>query len=444
MLVAGASFPANNEENTAGKNGSLMDENTNRIYTEILKSELKTALGCTEPIAIAYCVAYAKRVLGKTPDHCDVYCTGSMIKNASAVTVPQTGGLRGIEAAALAGLFGGDAEQELEVLSAITDNDRKQIQAAMGTGLVCVHLQEHEVPLRVEAVLTAGGDTASAEVIHTHTGLGTVQRNGTVLSQTSKESAEDDEAKFKSLNIRDILAYADTVELSQVEELLKKQISQNRQIAGEGLQRDWGARVGKTILAQSGSDLRARAIAVAAAGSDARMNGCALPVVINGGSGNQGLTVSLPVLAFAEAKSASEEQLLRALCVSNLVSLRQKSEIGRLSAYCGVVCAATGAIAGIGYLNGDTYEVIAQSIVNSIGCIGGMVCDGAKSSCADKIAVALQCAFLGYDLACAGAGFQSGEGIVKDGVEETIDSVGRMARRGMQETNREILEIMMD
>ena len=421
-----------------------MDENTSKIYTDILKSELKTAMGCTEPIAIAYCVAYAKSILGKMPDQCDIYCTGSMIKNASAVTVPQTGGLRGIEAAALAGLFGGDANKELEVLSTLGEEDQKQIQAAMGTGLVRIHLQEHETSLWIEAVLRAGEDSASAEVIHTHTGLGTVRRNGVVLSQWGSEREQDDEAKLKSLNVRDILAYADSVELSLVENLLRQQILHNSRIAGEGLKRDWGARVGKTILAQNGEDLRTRAIAMAAAGSDARMNGCAMPVVINGGSGNQGLTVSLPVVAYAEEKGATQEQLFRALCVSNLVSLRQKAEIGRLSAYCGVVCAATGAIAGIGYLNGDSYDVIAQSIVNSIGCIGGMICDGAKSSCADKIAIALQCAFLGYDLAKAGSGFQKGEGLVKSGVEETIDSIGRMARLGMRETNREILDIMME
>lgn len=421
-----------------------MDENTNRIYTDILKDELKIALGCTEPIAIAYCVAYAKSILGKMPDRCDLYCTGSIIKNANVVTVPQTGGVRGIEAAALAGLFGGDAARELEVLSALNDEDRQMIHGHMGDGLIRIHLEEHETPLRIEAVLCAGEDSASAEVIHTHTELGTVRRNGVVLHECNQQDASNEELRFERLNISDILTYADTVDLSEVADLLRLQIRHNSAIASEGLEHDWGARVGKTILAQSGRSLRARAKALAAAGSDARMNGCALPVVINGGSGNQGLTVSLPVIAFAEDSAIEEERLLRALCVSNLVSLRQKTQIGRLSAYCGVVCAATGAIAGIAYLNGDSYDVIAQSIVNSIGCIGGMVCDGAKSSCADKIAIALECAFLGYDLACAGTGFQHGEGIVKSGVEETIESVGRMARKGMRETNREILEIMME
>ena len=421
-----------------------MDEQTNRIYTDILKNELKTALGCTEPIAIAYCVAYAKSILGKMPDQCDVYCTGSIIKNAGAVTVPQTGGLRGIEAAVLAGLFGGDAGKELEVLSSLSEHDRKRIQSTMGTGLVRVHHQEHEVPLRIEAVLRAGEDTASAEVIHTHTELGTVRHNGVLLRQSSDESKPNEEDGLKRLNVRDILCYADSVELAQVEEILQRQILQNSRIAEEGLKRDWGVRVGKTVLTQKRGDVRTKAIAMAAAGSDARMNGCSMPVVINGGSGNQGLTVSLPVVAHAEAIGASQEQLIRALCVSNLISLRQKAEIGRLSAYCGAVCAATGAIAGIGYLNGDSYDVISQSIVNSIGCIGGMICDGAKSSCADKIAVALECAFLGYDLAKAGSGFLQGEGLVKSGVEETIDSIGRMARCGMRETNREILDIMME
>jgi len=421
-----------------------MDDQTKQTYKEILTSELKTVLGCTEPIAIAYCVAYAKKVLGKMPDRCELYCTGSIIKNANVVTVPQTGGLRGIEAAALAGLFGGDATKELEVLTTLTEDDRRMIHEHMGGGFVHVHLKEHEASLRIEAVLYAGEDTASVELIHTHTGIGTVLRNGIVLHENNQTSTPEKELKYDCLNIADILAFADTVELSEIEDLLRVEIRDNTAIANEGLEHDWGARVGKTILAQNGEGLRAKAKAMAAAGSDARMNGCALPVVINSGSGNQGLTVSLPVIVYAKEKGIEEERLLRALCVSNLVAIRQKTEIGRLSAYCGAVCAAAGAVAGIAYLKGDSYEVISQSVVNSIGCVGGMICDGAKSSCASKIAVALDSAFLGYDMASAGDVFQDGEGIVKSGVEETIKNVGRMAREGMRETNRVILEIMME
>ena len=420
-----------------------MDEQTCQIYTEILRSELKTALGCTEPIAIAYCVAYAKNILGKMPEQCHLYCTSSIIKNANVVTVPQTGGLRGIEAAALAGLFGGDAARELEVLSSLNDDDNRRIREYLGSGLVRIHLTEHETPLRIEAVLQAGEDNVSVEIIRTHTGLGTVRKNGVVLHENRQQDSIDEAHRYERLNIRDILTFADTVDLSKFADLLRLQIRHNTSIANEGLNHDWGVRVGKTILARSEGDPRAKAKAMAAAGSDARMNGCALPVVINSGSGNQGLTVSLPVIVYAEEMGVAEERLLRALCVSNLVAIRQKTAIGRLSAYCGAVCAATGAIAGISYLNGDSYEVLSQAIVNSIGCIGGMVCDGAKSSCANKIAVALECAFLGYDLASEGEAFQEGEGIIKSDVEETIDSVGRMAKEGMNETNRVILDIML-
>ena len=421
-----------------------MDVLTCQRYQKILENELKPAMGCTEPIAIAYCVAYAKSVLGRLPDRCDLYCTSSIIKNANVVTVPQTGGLRGIEAAALAGFFGGDATRELEVLSSLTDDDRNKIREHLGIGLIRIHLIEHETPLRIEAVLYAGEDSASAEIVGTHTGLGTVRRNGVVLNEGRHRSLHEEESPYESLHIRDILAFAETVDLSELADLLRLQIRYNTGIANEGLTHDWGVRVGKTILTRGEGDLRAKAKAMAAAGSDARMNGCAMPVVINSGSGNQGLTVSLPVIVYAEEMGVAEERLLRALCVSNLVAIRQKTVIGRLSAYCGAVCAATGAIAGISYLHGDSYEVISQSIVNSIGCIGGMICDGAKSSCANKIAIALECAFLGYDLAREGEAFQEGEGIIKSGVEETIDSIGRMAKEGMHETNRVILDIMLE
>lgn len=422
----------------------MIDEMIFRQYTEILKEELKPSLGCTEPIAIAYCTAYAKKVLGKAPERCDLYCTGSVIKNANIVTVPQTGGLKGIEAAALAGLFGGDAERELEVLSSLTQADREEIRNQLGGTLVKIHLDESDTQLRIEARLRAGTDTASVEIIHWHTEIGNVFRNGVCLKKRDEQHEQEEQRKYAGLNIHDILEFSEHCDLAELSENLCLQIHHNSAIAKEGLTNDWGARVGKTILSRGENSARTWGKALASAGSDARMSGCAMPVVICGGSGNQGLTVSLPVIAFAQEKNATQEQLMRALCVSNLVSLRQKTEIGRLSAYCGVVCAATGAIAGIGYLNGDGYDVISASIVNSIACIGGMVCDGAKSSCADKIAIALECAYLGYDLASNGDGFQNGEGLVKSGVEETINSIGRMARCGMAETNREILDIMLE
>lgn len=420
-----------------------MEEKIKKVYTAILKDELKVALGCTEPIAISYCAAYAKKLLGKMPEDCKIYCSGNIIKNVKAVTVPGTDGLKGIEAATLAGLVGGDEENKLEVLTNISDSQRDEIKSLMGSGLVHINFLESEHPLHIIIELKAGNDTVSVEVIDSHTELGNVKKNSQVLHKRNNSIKKQAEINYGLLNIKSIMEYADSVNLDDVEDILKDQIEKNYSIAQEGLKNNWGAAVGRTLINSESKGIQTMAKAMAAAGSDARMNGCLMPVVINSGSGNQGLTVSLPVIVYAKANGVSEEILLRALCVSNLVAIHQKAYIGKLSAFCGAVCAATGAVTGIAYLQGASYEVIDQTIVNSIANAGGMVCDGAKSSCAGKIATALESAFLGYELAKCGHGFYNGEGIVKESVEKTIESVGRMARKGMRSTDTEILKIML-
>lgn len=421
---------------------ALTQEKIN-LYTRFLHEELKPAMGCTEPIAIAYGAAYARKVLGTEAEQYTVECSGNIIKNVMAVTVPQTGGLRGIETAVLAGAIGGDADRELEVLSTVTEQDIEKIKKGLEDHLVTVKPLDTLHTLHIIVHAYAGEDSVSVEIIDTHSNVGTVVKNGQVIREHTATLEDEDLTDRRTLNVADILAYGDQVPLEQVQELLEKQIQCNTAISQEGLTGKWGAAVGKTLLATCGDTVRTRAKAAAAAGSDARMNGCAMPVIINSGSGNQGMTVSLPVIIYAESMGVSHEKLLRALSVANLVAIHQKTDIGRLSAFCGAVSAATGAVAGIAYLEGASYEVIAQTIINSIANVGGMVCDGAKSSCAGKIASALESAFLGYELAQEGRGFYSGEGIVKADVEATIASVGRMASKGMRGTDQEILNIMV-
>lgn len=420
-----------------------LDQNTIALYTKFLHEELVPAMGCTEPIAIAYGAAYARKVLGKPAERYEVECSGNIIKNVKAVTVPQTGGLKGIEAAVLAGAIGGDADRELEVLSTVNQADLCEIRRGLEERVVAVKPLDSTHTLHIIIHAFAGGDSACVEIIDTHNNVGKVVKNGQVIHQRVEIAAQDDISERRTLNMEDILEYADRVDLTLVRDVLERQINYNSAISREGLGGKWGAAVGKTLLDTCGAGIRVRAEAAAAAGSDARMSGCAMPVVINSGSGNQGMTVSMPVITYAKELGVSHEKLLRALCVANLVAIHQKTDIGRLSAFCGAVSAATGAAAGIAYMEGASYAVIAQTVVNSLANVGGMVCDGAKPSCAAKIVSALESAFLGYELAKRGRGFYDGEGIVKADVEATIASVGRMASVGMRSTDREILNIMI-
>lgn len=415
-------------------------------YTALLKDELRAATGCTEPIAIAYCAALSARALGTVPTRCEAACSGNVIKNTKTVTVPNTGGMKGIKAAVLAGVLFGDADRELEVLSAVSPDEAETIKKMAATLPVAVKLLKSGHSLHIQVTCFAGESWASAEIMDTHTGVSRVTRNGAAvferesgLTPDSQRTGPDEAA----LNVADILDYARRVDLSGIRDVLLRQAAYNSAIAKAGMSGDWGASVGKTLLLARGDNDKTRIVSGAAAGADARMNGCALPVIINSGSGNQGMTASLPVVERARQLGAPEELLLRALAVSNLVSIHQKTAIGRMSAYCGAVSAATGSAVGIAFLEGASDEVIKQTIVNSLAVTSGMLCDGAKSSCAGKIANALDGALLAYEMAKRDLGYQAGEGIVKKDVESTIQGVGQIASQGMRETDIEVLQVMI-
>lgn len=415
-------------------------------YILILKSELIEALGCTEPIAIAYATAKAKAVLGKQPERMEVGCSGNIVKNVKGVVVPNTGGLIGIAAAAIAGVVGGDSDRGLQVLESVKDEQHEEIRRLIKEKYCDVyHLQGVE-NLYIEAKVYSGNESAEVCIENAHTNITKIVKNGKVLFENKAGDHNDpEEAGDRSLlTIKDIIEFADTVNLDEVRDILKNQIQMNTAISEEGLKNNYGVSVGKTLMKCYGDDVKIRARAKAAAGSDARMSGCSLPVVINSGSGNQGITASLPVIEYAKELKVSEDKLLRALIISNLTSIHQKALIGKLSAYCGAVSAAAGSGAGITYLHGGSYEEISRTIVNTIANVGGIVCDGAKPSCAAKIATAVEAAILGYQLSSQGRVFKGGEGLVKDGVEATIESFGRVGKRGMESTDVEIINIMLD
>ncbi len=423
-----------------------MDRELYQNHLELLKEELVVALGCTEPIAIAYAAARARQVLGEMPEHCTVHCSGNIVKNVMGVTVPNSGGLRGIDVAAVLGIVGGDAERELAVLEGITDSHREQVRQLLQEGFCTCKLIENVATLYIVVELNAGAHTALVEIQNTHKNITRMEKDGvSVMEQTVSSCQQEEKACDRSLlTVDNVLEFADAVSLEEIEPIITPQIEHNMAICKEGLEHPYGAEVGRILLDGNKSPtvgLRARAYA--AAGSDARMNGCPMPVVINSGSGNQGITVSVPVVIYAEDRNLPREKLLRALVVANLISVHQKSYIGSLSAYCGVVSAACGAACGICYLLDHPKSVLYDTITNTIATVGGMVCDGAKSSCAAKISTALQTALLGMKMGVHDRSFQPGEGLVKEDVEETISNFGRMGRVGMKSTDHEILNIML-
>lgn len=413
-------------------------------YIEILKSELVVALGCTEPIAIAYAAAKAREVLGAMPTSISIASSGNIIKNVKGVTVPNSGGLKGVEIAAILGVVGGDAKEGLEVLQGITDAHRATAKELLAGGYCTCSLIKNESNLFVRATAYKGKDSAVVEIKNKHTNIVKIMKNEEVIFSTALEAAKSGAGNKDLLNVKDILDFAQHVELSLIQDLIQQQIQINSEISNEGLTGDYGVSVGKTLLKYDGASVKNRAKAAAAAGSDARMSGCSLPVVINSGSGNQGLTVSMPVIVYAKELGVSDEKLYRALAAANLTAILQKKYIGSLSAYCGAVSAACGSAVGIAYLNDASYEQISQTITNTLANIGGMVCDGAKPSCAAKIASAVDSAIMGYQMSCEGKAFQYGEGLVKSDVEKTIASIGRMGKDGMKETDIEILNIMLE
>jgi L-cysteine desulfidase len=422
----------------------MLSDGQREEYLAILRAELVPALGCTEPIAVALAAAKARETLGKMPDRAEILCSGNIVKNVKGVVVPNTGGLKGIEAAALAGIVGGDASRGLEVLEGLGPKAIAEVRSLLDKGACVARLAEGVDSLYIAAKLYAGRESAEARISGSHTRVSALYKNGQCLYDADEfpQGVPAVTSERDELTVQGILEFADGVELGAIELIMSEQVRLNCAISDEGLAHHYGVDVGATALKNRGDDLRTRASARAAAGSDARMSGCSMPVVINSGSGNQGIAASLPVIEYAREMGLPEERLYRALAVSNLVAIHQKRKIGRLSAYCGAVSAAAGSGAGISYLCGGSYEDISATIVNTIATIGGMVCDGAKPSCAAKIFQAVDAAILAHDLSASGKVFGPGDGLVKGDVEGTIESIGRMGRVGMKGTDDEIITIM--
>ena len=426
-----------------------MDAVSYQDYVNILKEELVPAMGCTEPIAIAYAAAVLRETLGRPAERMEVEASGNIIKNVKSVFVPGTGGLRGIPAAAAAGMAAGDPSLDLEVLSQIGEAEQARIREYLARTPITVKLADSPLIFDILVRAWAGEDSALVRIANYHTHIVRIEKNGAILKDLPVQAAAEEGLTDKSvLSVRGILEFAREADLSDVEETLSRQIRFNTAIAQEGLRGDYGANIGQVLLSAYGDDVKIRAKAMAAAGSDARMNGCGLPVVIVSGSGNQGLTASLPVIEYAKELGTDQETLYRALLVSDLITIHLKAEIGRLSAYCGAVSAGCGSGAGIAYLYGKDkpeealLKDVSHTIVNSLAVVSGMVCDGAKASCAAKIASAVDAGILGFTMYQQGQQFRGGDGIISKGVEETIHNIGLLATQGMRETDREILDIM--
>lgn len=413
-----------------------------QYYVDILKEELVPAMGCTEPIAIAYAAATARDVLGAMPERCEIAVSGNIIKNAKSVVVPHTGGMKGIEAALVAGLISNRADARLEVLSKIREEDIDTMRLVREELPIKVSLAESGSPFEIIVRAYSGDSYALVRIADRHTNIVRIEKDGEVLLESEGDILH--EVKRRELSVREIIDFANTCTLSDVIPTLKRQIDCNMAIAREGLSGNWGASVGRVYLDSYLPDISVKAKAYAAAGSDARMNGCELPVIINSGSGNQGMTASIPVVIYWEALGLDEDMLYRALLVSNLITIHVKHGIGTLSAYCGAVAAGAGAGCGIAYLYGGGFTEVAHTLVNALAIDSGLICDGAKASCAAKIATAVENGILGFNMYRMGKQFLGGDGIVKKGVENTIDSVSRLAREGMTVTDREILAIMLD
>ncbi len=414
-----------------------------KTYIKILEEELIPAMGCTEPIAIAYASAKARKTLGVLPERILCEVSGNIIKNVKSVVVPHTGGLRGIGAAAAIGAFAGDADGELEVLSQIGDDETNALGAYIAATPIEIVHKETEHAFDITVTVYGNDESAAVRLAGRHTNVVLVEKNGEALFE-SPEIEEEKKTNREVLSVEGIMDFADSVDVSDVREVIMRQVKYNMAIAMEGLKNDYGANIGKVLLHGKENVLQRKMRAYAAAGSDARMNGCCLPVVINSGSGNQGITASVPVIVYAHHMGFSEEKLIRALCVSNLITTHLKTGIGCLSAYCGVVSAGAGAASGVAYLMGGDTKTVAHTIVNTLAMDSGIICDGAKASCAAKISSAVDAGMLGLNMYLQGNQFYGGDGIVTKGVEATIANVGRLARNGMSETDKEIIKLMME
>ena len=420
----------------------LTKENSDK-YVNILKEELIPAMGCTEPISIAYAVAQAKSVLGETPIRARLEVSGNIVKNAKSVTVPHTGGLRGIKSAFAAGLVSNEADARLEVLAHVNGEQIKEIKRVRDEFDVEIVTPEDCRTFDIRVTLYSENHVSFVRIADTHTNVVCVKKDGETLMEKPLETVSK-KTDRSILNVEDILAFARSVDVALVKDTLDRQIQYNMAIAEEGIRNDYGANVGKVLLRAYQPDIKITAKAYAAAASDARMNGCELPVIINSGSGNQGITASVPVIVYARGLQVSTENLYRALCVSNLITIHLKNGIGTLSAYCGVVSAGAGAACGVAFLLGGGIAEINHTLVNALAIDSGIICDGAKASCAAKIATAVESGLLGLNMYYNGNQFYAGDGIVKKGVENTIKSVSRLAQDGMRETDKEIIRIMLD
>ena len=415
-----------------------------QAYVSILEEELKPAMGCTEPIAIAYCAAVAREVLGGLPEKVKVGASGSMIKNVKSVIVPNTDHLKGIPAAAAAGIVAGDPKKELEVIASVTKEQITAMKEFLQTTPVEVEHIDNGITFDIIVTLTRGTDTSMVRIANYHTNVVHIEKNGEVIRDIPVNGEEEEGLTDRSLlDMEHIWDFIHTVDVNDIREVLERQKTYNMAIAREGMRGKYGSNIGALLLDMNGNDVRTRARAMAAAGSDARMNGCELPVIINSGSGNQGITASVPVIVYATELGVDEDTMYRAMALSDLTTIHQKTPIGRLSAYCGAVSAGAGSGAGIAYLSGASYDEVVHTVINAVAIISGMVCDGAKASCAAKIAEAVDAGIIGYYMAKRGQNFDDGDGIVTAGIEATIRNVGRLAKEGMKETNDEIISIMI-
>ena len=424
----------------------MLSSLTKSTYEAILRSQLRPAMGCTEPIAIAYAAAILTELLEGTPTEISAHFSGNIIKNVKSVIVPATGGRHGIEAALAAGVVSARPDKRLEVLTVLTSEDGERIDKVISECCIKISKLNTGCSFELELYGVRGNKSATVKISGEHTNVieATADGKDYTAKYNEKTIVEEsgEEPDFSLLNVEDIVKYADEVDLDTVRPYLMKQIALNMAIAEEGLRGEWGAQIGRVMLSM-GNDLSRRARAYAAAGSDARMSGCEMPVCIISGSGNQGITSSVPVKIYADYLGKSEDELFRALIVSDLITIHQKTGIGTLSAYCGAISAGVGAGAGICYLQGGKYREIAHTIVNAVAILSGTICDGAKPSCAAKIAMAVESGIMGYEMWKSGSQFHGGDGIVTKGVENTIKNVGRLAKDGMSDTDREIIEIML-
>ena len=420
----------------------VIDNKKYQTYLQILKEELIPAMGCTEPIALAYCASKARDVLNAVPTHCLVEVSGNIIKNVKSVIVPNTHSLKGIEAAVAAGIIAGKTDRILEVIADVKKEQISKIEEYLAKDCIEIKPLDSDHILDIKITLFNNNDKVVVRIVDQHTNIILIEKNDEkIFVKDENCKCQKENNNRDCLNVADIYEFANTVKIDDIKATIERQINYNSAIAKEGLENDYGANIGSVLL-KTGDDIAIKAKAMAAAGSDARMSGCELPVVINSGSGNQGLTVSLPVIEYAKELKVSQTKLYRALVLANLIAIHQKSGMGRLSAYCGAVSAGCAAGCGIAYLYGGDYKCIAHTIVNSLAITSGIICDGAKSSCAAKIAASVDAGILGYRMYIEGQQFKDGDGIVKKGVENTIANVVRLGKEGMKETDKEIIKIM--